>query len=127
MSPRTAFVGLAVTTIGLGLFVHLGGAMLGPRVRDVVGDALWAMMLAWWVGALVPGWPLRSRALLALVGCFAVELSQLIHSATLDLIRSTTLGRLVLGTGYDSRDLIAYSAGVLLAMGIERGWTLKRR
>lgn len=123
---RATYVALALGTIVLGLLVHFGGAALGAAARDVVGDALWALMLTWWVGALLPRSALGVRAAVALCGCFAVELSQLVHTPSLDLIRQTTLGRLVLGSGFDPRDLLAYTAGVLAATLLEWVWRRRR-
>ena len=117
---RSRYFTLALATIALGLAVHLYGSALGPAIQDVVGDALWAMMVAWWIGVLAPGAPLLQRSTVALAIAFAVELSQLYHTPTLDAIRSTTLGALVLGSGFDPRDLVAYALGVLLAYRIER-------
>jgi hypothetical protein len=46
------------------------------------------------------------------IPCFAVEFSQLIHLPMLDALRRTTLGYLVLGSGFDRRDLAGYAGGV---------------
>ena len=77
-------------------------------------------MVAWWIGAIAPGASLRTRAATALAICVAVEVSQLYHSAVVDALRSTTAGSLILGSGFDPRDLVAYTLGVLLAVIIER-------
>jgi hypothetical protein len=55
------------------------------------------------------------RALAALAVCFAVELSQLFHTPILDEIRRTVPGHLLLGSGYEPRDFVAYAAGVFAA------------
>lgn len=116
---RGAYVGLAIATILIGLWIHRGGVALNADARDVTGDALWAMMIAWWIGAVVPRVALRTRSAAALGICVAVELSQLIHTPALDVVRGTTLGHLVLGSGFDPRDLLAYSLGVTLAALLE--------
>ena len=105
--------------IGLGVHMH-GDAILGLALRDILGDALWAMMIAWLVAALVPGVSLRTRAIVALAICFAVELSQLLHVPALDALRHTFAGHLVLGSGFDPRDFFSYALGVLAAMLLER-------
>lgn len=51
--------------------------------------------------------------------CFAVEASQLFHTPGLDAFRATTVGQLVLGSGFDSLDLASYTAGVLAAALLE--------
>jgi hypothetical protein len=114
---RIPYIVLALSTIVCGLTVHRGG--LPPALRDVLGDALWAAMLAWWIGALAPVRPLRVRAALAYALCVAVELSQRVHTPQLDALRATTLGHLVLGRDFDARDLAAYALGVVAAAALE--------
>jgi hypothetical protein len=111
--PRVWYIGLALITIAVGLSVHGSTPILTTSVRDKLGDALWAAMTAWWIGAVIPNAPLRVRILLALAVCFAVETSQLIHIEALDSLRRTALGHLFLGSGFDLRDLLAYTLGVL--------------
>ncbi|SOD03731.1 Protein of unknown function [bacterium JGI 053] len=127
LRARAAYLALALGTIAVGLAVHLGGEALGRTTRDVVGDALWATMVAWWVGAVAPGAGLRTRAAIALGLCFAVEVSQLHHAAALDALRATRAGHLVLGSGFDPRDLAAYAAGVAAAVLLERAVIRRRR
>jgi hypothetical protein len=121
---RLAYVALAFGTIVLGLTVHLHGDVLGPRSRDLVGDAIWAAMIAWLVAAIVPRFSLRARSVWAVAICFAVEVSQLYHTPALDMLRHTTVGQLTLGTGFDPRDLLAYIVGVLAAAFLERSGRL---
>jgi hypothetical protein len=120
------YVALAVGTIVLGLVVHGRGGALSPVVRDLLGDALWAAMAAWWIAAVAPAIRLAWRAAVALAFCFAVEFSQLIHLPALDALRRTTVGHLALGSGFDRRDFAAYAAGVLAAVLLERA-TKRRR
>ena len=77
------------------------------------------MMIAWWIGALTPRTPLAARGVIALAFCWTVEFSQLYHSPILDSWRLTTPGQLVLGSGFDPRDLAAYAFGVLAALALE--------
>jgi hypothetical protein len=116
---RRIYVTLAVVTICVGLLVHLGGAALTPVMRDVSGDALWAMMIAWWAGAFAPRATVVSRGVAAYLVCVAVEISQLFHTAPLDAVRATIAGHLVLGSGFDPRDLVAYAVGIGAAVAIE--------
>jgi hypothetical protein len=102
------------------LFVHRSGIMLPAAVRDILGDALWAMMIVWLVSAAAPGARLWTRGAVALGICYAMELSQLIHTPAIDAVRATTLGQLVLGSGFDPRDLLAYAAGVAAAVFLDR-------
>jgi hypothetical protein len=124
--PRARYAGLAIATIAIGLLVHRGPIPLPPAARDVLGDALWATMLYWWIGALAPAASGRARAAVAIAACGAVELGQLVRSPALDSVRATTLGHLVLGSDFDARDLVAYAAGVAAAALLDRARARRR-
>jgi hypothetical protein len=118
LNARMRTAGLAVVTIAIGLAVH----RLAPAgdARDIAGDALWAAMMCWWISALWPAKPIAWRAGLALAISWAVEFSQLSHAPWLEQLRDTRLGPLVLGTGFDPRDLVSYTVGVLLAWAVAK-------
>jgi hypothetical protein len=124
---RLRYLVLVITTIAIGLAVHWSPAALNPDARDVLGDALWAAMMVWIVSVVAPAARLAARSAAALAICFAVELSQLYHAPALDALRETTAGHLVLGSGFDPRDLIAYAAGVCAAALVDRMWLARRR
>ena len=79
-------------------------------------------MLSWWVGAIVPRAGLVARSLASFGVCVLVEVSQLWHASILDAARETRLGHLVLGSGFDARDLLAYALGVAVALLLETAW-----
>jgi hypothetical protein len=118
--PRLRYVVLAFGTIVAGLTVHWDAYGLNAVLRDVLGDALWAAMMVWWVSAVAPRASLRVRAGTALAFSFAVEASQLYHAPSLDALRRTNAGHLLLGSGFDPRDLAAYTVGVLAAAALDR-------
>jgi len=122
MAARYAYVAAAAATIGIGLWLHHAGGALSSRTRDVLGDALWAAMMLWWVSAALPNARLLWRSVVAYGICVVVELSQLVDAPAIDDVRSTTIGQLVLGSGFDARDLLAYAAGVLVAALIARAF-----
>ena len=113
--------------VGIGLSVHWGGTALSFALRDVLGDALCAPMLAWWVGALLPTRGLGARTALALAGCMLVETSQLVHTSWLDALRATRGGEQVLCSGFDPRDLLADAGGVAAAALLEQRWRERER
>lgn len=116
---RRAFIALALGTIVVGLDVHWYGSVLPAAIGDKLGDSLWAMMIVWLIGALFPRKPAVARAAFALVICWLVEFSQAYHQQFLDSVRNTAIGQLVLGSGFDVRDLGAYALGVAAALGLE--------
>ncbi|WP_120494481.1 DUF2809 domain-containing protein [Microbacterium phyllosphaerae] len=101
----------AVLVIVVGLAVHLIGS--GP-VADFTGDALYAVMIYLVIAVVF------ARAASWAVGAAAVVVCTLI-----ELFQFTGLPgvwaeafwpvRLVLGVGFDARDLIAYAAGAVAA------------
>jgi hypothetical protein len=103
---------LAAITVAAGLAVHLHGHSLPAPARDIAGDMLWASMIYWVSSAVAPAAPRPWRILIALGVCFCVELSQLVHTEALNSMRSTLLGHLLLGSDFDTRDLLAYAVGV---------------
>ena len=69
---RIRYLALAAGTIAVGLFVNRRGDALAPVVRDVLGDALWAMMVVWWLAAIGPAMRLPWRGAVALAICLVV-------------------------------------------------------
>jgi hypothetical protein len=117
---RLTYAFIAIATVAVGLFVHTQATGVNRDVRDVLGDALWAMMMVWLVSALAPQTGIVARAVVSLAICYAVEFSQLYQASWVDSLRETTVGQLVLGSGFDPRDLAAYAAGVLVAAMLDR-------
>ena len=103
----------------LGVAFHLHGTGMPAAFRDILGDALWAVMIVWWVSVVVPAARTAWRAGAAYAFCVAVELSQLVQLPALDAVRHTTLGHLVIGSDYDTRDLMSYAIGVLVAIRLD--------
>jgi hypothetical protein len=125
---RLRHTALALLTIVAGLAVHLHlRAVLGRDLHDIIGDATWAAMMVWWVSAVRPQAPLATRAGTALAISVTVEFGQLLQTPALDAIRATLPGHLVLGSGFDPRDIAAYVAGVLAAAALDRLVVRRRR
>jgi hypothetical protein len=101
------------------LAVHFAGASLGPSLRDALGDALWAAMMMWLLGAVAPRASLFVRGAVAYAISACVEVSQLYHAPALDAVRETRIGHLFLGSGFDPRDLLWYALGIVGALLLE--------
>jgi hypothetical protein len=101
---------LGVIVVGLASrrFPGLFPAVLGKYP----GDALWALMVFFVLGVVLPRNTTRRLGLYALVISFAVEFSQLYQAPWINAIRGTTPGHLVLGSTFSWGDLVAYTAGV---------------
>lgn len=108
---RRGLLVAAALVIVAGLAVHLLGS--GP-VADFAGDALYAVMIYLVIAAVF------ARAASWLIGTAAVVVCALIEVFQLTGLPGVWAEafwpvRLVLGAGFDARDLIAYAVGVVVA------------
>ncbi|QJD77438.1 ribosomal maturation YjgA family protein [Spirosoma rhododendri] len=122
---RLTYGALAIATLLTGFASR---RLLGNYsfVRLYVGDSLWALMVFFGIAFLFPRRSTRTVALVALLFCFGIELSQLYHAPWIDRVRATTLGGLVLGFSFVWSDLICYTVGVVVGAAID-GWFVRRR
>lgn len=84
------------------------------------GDALWSLMVYFGLALLKPALPTRRAALYTLAISYLDEFSQLIQIPWLNAFRHTTIGHLLLGTVFSWTDMLAYTAGVFLAVLLDR-------
>jgi hypothetical protein len=113
---------LVLGAIASGLVVHETGLGLPPAARDFAGDAIWAVMIFGWVGVFRPRDGLAARMGVAVAICWLVEFSQLYRDPLIDGWRRSYIGSLVLGSGFDARDLVAYVVGVAAGASLEVGF-----
>ena len=85
------------------------------------GDALWAMMIFFTVRFIYINVDLRTLIISSLLICYLVEISQLYQAEWINEIRRTLPGRLILGQGFLWSDMIAYTAGIMVAACVEFG------
>ncbi len=86
------------------------------------GDALWAAMMFFALGALRPRAGTLSIAALTLATCFVVEAMKLYQAPWIVAIRHTTLGHLVFGHVFSVRNLLAYTVGIAVVLGVDVLW-----
>jgi uncharacterized protein DUF2809 len=118
-----------ITRISLCLSIIIAGLVLrgfGFRVglpAFVVkygGSLLWGTMVFFLVAVAIPGWSRRTVALIALAIAVGVELFRLVHAPWLDAFRLTTAGALLLGRIFSLWNIVAYAAGILLGVALDR-------
>jgi len=109
---------LLVVTIALGLLSRR--YPLPGILAEYTGDALYATAAYWGFALLATGARIQKLAILAFVACLLVECSQLLSWPWLQDLRATTVGKLLLGSGFKWPDLIAYAIGVTLAATVDR-------
>ncbi len=119
MRRRLVFAAIALAVIPLGLATRRFPSAFPEFIATYAGDVLWAVVAYLLMGVIAPSATVRRRGAIALAFAFIVEFSQLWHPEWLDAIRTTTLGHLLLGIGFEWSDLPCYTLGVLLAAAFE--------
>jgi hypothetical protein len=109
---RLLYALLVLAVIAAGLASRRYPWLLPAQLGKYPGDALWALMVMLLYGLARPNWPIARTAAAALATSFVVELSQLYQADWINAVRHTTLGHLVLGSGFHALDLLAYAVGV---------------
>ncbi|EDY84898.1 hypothetical protein VDG1235_4532 [Verrucomicrobiia bacterium DG1235] len=112
---KTALILLAAATIALGLASRRYD-IFPDLLKNYPGDALWATLVFIVWAFLLPHLSIKKIAALTLATSLAIELSQLYKAPWINQLRDTLFGKLVLGSGFDPIDLVAYLAGALLGM-----------
>jgi hypothetical protein len=84
------------------------------------GSLLWGTMVFFLVAMATPGLSRRTIALVALLIAVCVELFRLVHTSWLDAFRLTTAGALLLGRIFSPWNIVAYTAGILLGVVLDR-------
>lgn len=109
---RLLYAILTIVVVILGVASRKIAFALPAVVNAYLGDALWALMIFIGFGFLFHKMEIKKVALLSLLFCYAIEMSQLYHAEWIDSIRATTLGGLVLGYGFLWSDVLAYAIGI---------------
>ncbi|PED08163.1 ribosomal maturation YjgA family protein [Bacillus pseudomycoides] len=116
---RLLYAILTIIVVILGLASRKFAYTLPNLLNAYLGDALWALMIFIGFGFLFRKMETQKVALLSLLFCYGIEISQLYHAEWIDRIRATTLGGLVLGYGFLWSDLLAYTIGIGVGMLLE--------
>ena len=116
---RIVYLISVAIVMGLGLSSRKYAGYLPEWINTYLGDALWAVMIYLFAALLLKDRKSAQIALLSLLFCYLVEISQLYHAPWIDAIRNTRLGGLVLGFGFLWTDIIAYTMGIGVMLAIE--------
>lgn len=119
-AARALATGLIVIGLGLALRFYGLGLGLPAVIVKYGGSVLWATMVDLLLIALLPHLSWRQIGGLALAIAVIVELSRLIHTPWLDSFRLTLAGALLLGRIFSLWNIVAYAAGIIVGIGIDR-------
>lgn len=119
MTKRTTYFLLIPLIIILGLASRKFSAP-SSWVFLYLGDVLWATLFYFIYRFLFIHKTFLTNTLITITWCFVIEFSQLYQSDWINTIRTTTLGALILGSGFLWTDLGCYIIGVGLGLAIDR-------
>ena len=116
---RTWYLLAFVVTIALGLASRRFPHLLPVALGKYPGDALWALMVFFGMGAIFNKVPSLQLGCGALAFSFGIEALKLWQTPWLVGLRHTTLGHLVFGHVFSWQNLVAYTVGVLAGLLVE--------
>lgn len=102
--------------IVLGLASRKFSYLLPSLLRKNMGDILWATLVFFLFGLLLPRLSTLKIAGLACLFSLCIEVSKFYHSDWFDAVRSTTLGRLVFGWVFSWSNLLCYLIGIMVGV-----------
>ena len=117
---------MVLAVVALGLASRKFPGLLPAALGKYPGDALWTMMVFFGLAVLRPASTITWLTAGALGISYAVEFGQLYQAPWIVAVRAQPLGHLVLGTAFGWLDLLAYTAGAVVAMLIEWSITFSR-
>jgi hypothetical protein len=117
---RGVYAVAVVLVIGIGLLWRSGLFALPSFVAKYGGDSLWALVVFLCFGFVSPRASTVRTGFIAVCFAWSVEFLQLYHAPWIDGIRSARLGRVILGSTFNSPDLLAYVVGIALGALAER-------
>lgn len=112
-----------VIAAGLGLRALAPGADVPFFVWKYAGSALWATAVVLALAIVTPRASTATHVGVAAILALAVEFSRLIDWPPLDAFRMTLAGKLLLGRVFSLWNLVAYAAGILFGIALDRELT----
>ncbi len=116
---RKIYLMLIPFVMSLGILSRKFSYLMPDIINIYLGDAIWAAMIYVMMAFVYANKLSKQIAVFSFLFCYAIELSQLYQAPKINAIRNTTLGALVLGSGFLWSDLLAYAIGILSATLLE--------
>jgi Protein of unknown function (DUF2809) len=111
---------LLIIVSGLGLRRFGPGLGLPFIFVKYGGSVLWGTMVFFLIAMAAPTRSPSAIALISATVAICVELFRLVHTPWLDDFRLTSLGALLIGRVFSPWNMLAYGAGIVLGMWLDR-------
>ncbi|HKX30403.1 MAG TPA: DUF2809 domain-containing protein [Blastocatellia bacterium] len=106
-------LGLFLVEVGIALFIK------DRLIRPFVGDMLVVILIFTVSRTFIETGPVR-LACGVLIFAYAIEIGQYFNLVSRLGLQHHRLARIAIGTTFDLRDLLAYTVGILLIIGLEK-------
>ena len=120
---RPLYAVAAAMVIAAGLLWRSGLIPLPNVVAKYGGDSLWALLVFVGCGFIFARSTTLRVVLIAVCFAWSIEFLQLYHALWIDRVRSTRIGHLILGSTFNSPDLVAYALGIAIGAFAERAFS----
>ena len=119
MKHHLIYFVFVLITMFFGLQTRNPNLELPKFIMNHGGDALWTMMAYWGIRLITPKREPSFAFLVALSFSFIIEITQLYQANWVNELRRNKIVALIFGSGFLWIDLVRYTAGALLGLGID--------
>jgi hypothetical protein len=120
MSKRTVYAILLLLLVPVGLSTKFSTGVADDWVYDYGGDIFYPAFWYFLIKLLRPDFPKAKAALIVLLFCITVEMSQWIDMPLFRWGRHHFLGRVLLGTDFSWWDIVYYAVGCAASLFLDR-------
>lgn len=120
MKHILTYTSLVAVTMFLGLQTRNPELELPKFIVDHGGDALWTMMAYWGIRLISPKRKPSFAFVVALSFSCTIEITQLYQADWANELRRNKIVALIFGSGFLWIDIVRYTAGALLGLGIDK-------
>lgn len=120
MKHHLIYFVFVLITMFFGLQTRNPNLELPKFIMNHGGDALWTMMAYWGIRLITPKREPSFAFLVALSFSFIIEITQLYQANWVNELRRNKIVALIFGSGFLWIDLVRYTAGALLGLGIDK-------
>ncbi len=116
---RWIYLAVTFMIILTGLASRRYSDLLPEFIVAYAGDTLWAAMVYFGLRFLFVPASVMKTGIASLLFSYAIEFSQLYQADWANMVRSSTLGALIFGHGFLWSDMICYTIGIMVCVGVD--------
>ena len=116
---RWIYLGVTFMIILAGLASRRYSDLLPEFIAAYAGDTLWAAMVYFGLRFLFVPVSVMKTGIASLLFSYSIEFSQLYQADWANMVRSSTLGALIFGHVFLWSDMICYTIGILVCVGVD--------